>query len=328
MDRPVNSFALSSIPGITLGTAYEIDVALRLNNVWQPFYGEPCFVNTPSPTSTIGANCGITLTAMNQWVNATYVSSISAYRFRVTNTVTNEIQIVTTSLNKFNMTQLANRSYNTIYFVEVALRNTDGTFLPYSQGCNITSPFFPTTKLRDDKCGYVVYNVNELLPANVVSGATAYRFRIYNTSLGYETILTRATTSFSLSLVPGLISGTPYKVQVSVQINNEFGPYGEDCNISLPGAIDRVAEVKNDITLKASIVPNPFSSVFNIKLENNSTENLTITVYDLTGRMLESKSIQASELQSFSFGENYPSGVYNLIVNQGDRVKSLRIIKR
>ncbi|WP_298135998.1 MopE-related protein, partial [Flavobacterium sp.] len=327
-DRPVNNLAFSAIPGVTYNTQYQVEIGVKYNNVWQPFYGAPCFVNTPSPTSTIGAQCGTTLTTMNQWINATYVSSISAYRFRITNTSTSEVQIVTTSLNKFNMTQLANRSYNTTYFVEVALRNTDGTFLPYGQGCNITTPFFPTTKLRDDKCGYVVYNSNELLPANVVSGATAYRFKIYNTALGYETILNRATSSFSISLLSGLVSETSYKVQVSVQINNEFGPYGEDCNISLPGLVDRASEINTVKTLNASIVPNPFSSVFNIKLENNSTDNITINVYDLTGRMLENKTIQSSEIQSFSFGENYPSGVYNLILSQGDQVKSLRIIKR
>jgi hypothetical protein len=138
-DRPVNFFDLSMLPGITFSTTYSVDIALLINNVWQPYFGSACNVTTPTPISTIGAQCGTTLLSMNQWVYATYHTGILGYRFRITNTVDSSVQISDQVLNRFNFNQLPNRVANTLYFVEVALKNTDGTYLPYSAGCNITT---------------------------------------------------------------------------------------------------------------------------------------------------------------------------------------------
>jgi hypothetical protein len=144
VDRPVNSFALSNYAAITLGTTYTIDVALRIGGVWQSFFGLPCSVTTPTPVTTIGAQCGTTLTSMGQWIFATVRPNVTGYRFRITNTATTAVEVYTAlnGLNKFNFNQLpaAFRSFGTVYSVEVALRNTDGTYLPFGTACNITTP--------------------------------------------------------------------------------------------------------------------------------------------------------------------------------------------
>ncbi|WP_298118815.1 GEVED domain-containing protein, partial [Flavobacterium sp.] len=37
-DRPVNNLAFSAIPGVTYNTQYQVEIGVRFNNVWQPFY--------------------------------------------------------------------------------------------------------------------------------------------------------------------------------------------------------------------------------------------------------------------------------------------------
>jgi hypothetical protein len=51
-------------------------------------------------------------------------------------------------------------------------------------------------------------------------------------------------------------------------------------------------------------------------------------VYDMIGRQLEVRKASVSELSVLEIGRNYPAGVYNLVVSQGDKVKSIRMIKR
>ena len=48
----------------------------------------------------------------------------------------------------------------------------------------------------------------------------------------------------------------------------------------------------------------------------------------MTGRLIEAFEVNPSDLTNFQVGDQYPSGVYNLIVTQGDEVKTLRVIKR
>jgi hypothetical protein len=51
-------------------------------------------------------------------------------------------------------------------------------------------------------------------------------------------------------------------------------------------------------------------------------------VYDMTGRLYDKREVNSSEILELQFGDNYPTGVYNVIVNQGDTIKTLRLIKR
>jgi hypothetical protein len=48
----------------------------------------------------------------------------------------------------------------------------------------------------------------------------------------------------------------------------------------------------------------------------------------MLGRALEVQKATVSELSTKEIGTNYPSGVYNVVVSQGDKVRSVRMIKR
>ena len=320
--RPVNSFALSNYAGITLATPYQIEVSTNGGVT----YGLPCIVITPSPTSTIGAQCGTTLVSMTQFVNCTFVSTVTGYRFRITKLSDNTVQIFDSGLNRFNFNQLPNRSFNSIYSVEVALKNTNGTYLPYNASCTISTPNFPTSEVRLSQCDYNALSNTESFVATLVSGATEYRFIVFNLDLGYSYTIDRAVNTFNLNMFPGLTAGTTYSVQVAVKIGGIFGPYGKVCNVTTPGGTRMIAIVKEEFKAVAS--PNPFAEDFKLEVKTSNESTIQIRVYDMLGKQIENKNVAVSEIENLEIGVNYNSGVYNIIVSQGENTQTLRVIKR
>jgi len=74
--------------------------------------------------------------------------------------------------------------------------------------------------------------------------------------------------------------------------------------------------------------PNPFTSSFRLSFESNSTEEVSLNAYDLTGRIVESHKLNYNEVNNQEFGANYQSGMYILVLKQGEITKSFRVIKR
>jgi len=71
--------------------------------------------------------------------------------------------------------------------------------------------------------------------------------------------------------------------------------------------------------------PNPSSDVFKIDVQSSGKGVTEVQVYDMTGRLIEQRQ---AESNSVEVGKNYPSGIYNVIVNQGENLKTLRLIKK
>ncbi len=331
VDRPVNSFALSSLPGINLGTPYQVEVALKLNNIWQPFYGTPCLLSTPSPVTTIGAQCGTTLTSMGQFVYATYVSSVTAYRFRITNLSTNAVQEydALAGQNRFTFNQLsaAIRAFGTTYAVEVALRNTDGTYLPYGDSCTISTPDFPSSEIVLSQCDALATSTTQSIAAVVVPGATEYRFQLTNAALSYNFSVDRPLNTFSLGMFPGLQPNTAYTVRVAVKIGGVWGPFnGKACSITTPdtGVATRVLPGSFAVTA----YPNPFEANFALDVKTKSSALIHLRVYNMLGKLVAENLVDASQIQDYRFGDGYPSGVYTVIVSQDSDSALLRVVRR
>ncbi|WP_353150609.1 hypothetical protein [Flavobacterium sp.] len=47
----------------------------------------------------------------------------------------------------------------------------------------------------------------------------------------------------------------------------------------------------------------------------------------MTGKLIENREVMPSILQDVQLGSNWSTGVYNVIVTQGEEIKSLRVIK-
>jgi len=74
--------------------------------------------------------------------------------------------------------------------------------------------------------------------------------------------------------------------------------------------------------------PNPSNNVFNFKMNGANDETVSLLVFDMTGRQIENKVVQGNDFKSVTLGQNYSSGVYNVVVAQGRNTKTVRLVKR
>jgi len=95
--------------------------------------------------------------------------------------------------------------------------------------------------------------------------------------------------------------------------------FGATC--STPSRIAPEAPVAEDFTVVA--YPNPSASEFTI--ESSSKGATTVQVYDMMGRLIENAQANANSVQ---VGRNYAAGTYNVIVSQGAKAKTLKVIKK
>ena len=76
------------------------------------------------------------------------------------------------------------------------------------------------------------------------------------------------------------------------------------------------------------VVPNPSTYNFNLSVNSSSEERVNISVYDITGRLIDKADINPRAVSNLQLGEGYPSGVFTVIVSQQDYGKTIRIVKK
>jgi len=92
-----------------------------------------------------------------------------------------------------------------------------------------------------------------------------------------------------------------------------------------------VKTVEDDATVTefdAIAYPNPYDQYFMLQMSTESDENVSITVYDMAGKLLENLTVQPSDLESLQIGRELSTGVYNVMITQGREAKVLRLMKR
>jgi hypothetical protein len=332
-DTSVRSLKLIQLSSYAFATQYKIEVATKRSNAWGP-YGTACTVTTPSPTTALGP-CGQTLTTISDNLYANIVNYAAGYMFRVTDPVspTNTQEIIR-PIRDFKLTMVTAFpvSYNKTYNVEVAVKNTDGTYLPYGSVCTVTTPAFPTTSVQDSQCdGFVVPTANTQIYAISYPGAIKYAFHFSGGNLGTTGVeIVNTVRSFTVAQIPGWAPAQTYDVKVRLIFNetDPAGPYGKTCTIVTPGLSRPVASEEAPTSFDAIAYPNPFAETFDIKVTTADKDNVSVMVYDMAGRLLETRTVKVTQVESLHIGDRYPSGVYNVIVTQGDNVKTLRVIKR
>lgn len=77
--------------------------------------------------------------------------------------------------------------------------------------------------------------------------------------------------------------------------------------------------------LEVKVLPNPTSYYFNLALKSGSKEKVTITVIDVTGRVIEQQTAAANS--TLQLGNKYHPGIYIAEVRQGNDKVILRLIK-
>ncbi len=191
----------------------------------------------------------------------------------------------------------------------------------------------PTSSLLGSQCSSSVV-FTDLIYATAVTNAVGYRFNIYNqagTTLvaSYESV----TNSFSFSQLTGYQFNTTYQIKVQVQMGSNFRAEGTGCPITVlkdapARALSNQDEIKTSIVSEFKAYPNPFTTTFSITPIEGETATLFYQVYDVTGKMMESRSVEANEITNHTIGEQYPVGMYLVMVRQGATTQTLKMVKQ
>jgi hypothetical protein len=332
VDRLLREFRMNLIPAGS-GVTYAVEVAVKnFDGSYLPF-GEPCSVTTPVLyTKVKDSQCGNVLGAMSDEIFANLVTNAQGYRFKITKlTGAPQVTVINRALRVFAMNQLTGILYNTPYRIEVSIKDPHGDYLAYGPACTVITPGLPIPKIQLSQCDLIAANNTDLIYADEFPGSTMYRFRLENPEVGYSHYIDRAARSYNLGMFTGLQAGTAYTVKVAVKVNGNFSAYGKACNVTTPGsASQRVADNGEDIQDKAAayVYPNPFSDVFSINASFATDKTVAIKVFDMMGRVLDSRNISARDLQTLEMGGNYPPGIYNVTISSDGETKMFRVVKK
>lgn len=95
-------------------------------------------------------------------------------------------------------------------------------------------------------------------------------------------------------------------------------------DVTLTCPLTGIINTNNGMHLSAS--PSGFTNTTTIQLQLPSGSNATLLVYDAYGRLVSGYDIE-NEQATLQTGNNWPSGVYNIIAQSGENTKVIRVVK-
>ncbi|WP_162126240.1 YDG domain-containing protein [Flavobacterium phycosphaerae] len=155
----------------------------------------------------------------------------------------------------------------------------------------------------------------------------------YNGAIQWQTSTESATTGFSDIAGANQVSYTVTDPVVGV--NYFRATFTNSCGTTVNGVAVAVyykdctpAKVSTAVPFAVVAYPNPYSDNFHLNLTTSSEERVGVSIYDMTGKLLDKREVGATEASELSIGDRFASGVYNVVVTQGSEVKTLRVVKR
>ena len=338
------NFSLTSLPSFHYATTYSIRVMIFINGAWSNAFSAPCLISTPNVVSPTGqaqvdpSQCGATLTSLSTLIATTSLPHVDCYRFKVTDLTTGQVQTITRGYHWFSLTMLSNYNYGTTYSIEVAVSTDCVNFTPFGNSCNVTTRAVPSLGTY---CGTIIPTKSTMITTTSLPHVSMYHFEVTRLDSSGSPVGTPKDifknnpqnyfTLNDLQALPNNIyaPNTNYSVKIRVMSAGTWSPFGLlPCVITSPNIARMIEEEKPAELFEVMAYPNPFNHQFEITLQSTDSSNVSIKVYDMVGRMLYSKEVKSNEVSVQQLGDNYPTGVYNVIVSQSNNQRSFRIIKR
>ncbi|WP_290842198.1 MopE-related protein [Flavobacterium sp.] len=337
VDRPAPHFQLTMLPTYDYATTYSISVELRRNGIWLGYYGPSCLVSTPAILDPTGAaqvspsQCGQTLASISSLIATTSLANVTAYRFKITNisnpATPNPVQTLDRSINWFSLTMLAEHTYGTTYMVEVAVK-TNGVFSGFGSPCQVSTPAVPMIA----NCGATIATKGTIISTTSLNRVVSYRFEVADMTTFQVQTIDRSQNWFTFNMVASYTAGGPMAVRVAVQTAGVWSDFSEACVITAPaGAREAVKgddTTAPDVAFRAVSYPNPYSEAFALDVDLPTQDKVSVKVYDMIGKLVETREFAAVETEMQTFGTHLAAGVYNVIVVQGEHSKAIRVVKR
>ncbi len=301
----------------------------------------PVRVTVPAPLNIAHVSdeqCGGMLANANSYVYANLVKNAQAYRFRVTDMATGETQEKDCVLRNLMLSSMPFFRYAAQYRIEVALKRAN-TWSEFGLPCYVNTPT-AFTSVRQSQCGSVIEHKSDYVYADIVPFAKGYQFSVMNWNTGSWQVIESATRSFSFNSVSDYIPGTTYSIQVAVKnTDGIYLPFGPECTVTTAGTavntdngeLFKMADAETvEAAFAVTAYPNPFSQEFSLSVDTASQSVISVKIYDMLGRLVEDKKYEAkAKRDEMTLGSGITgSGIYNVIVSQGDQVETLRMVKR
>jgi hypothetical protein len=331
----INSFNLLNLsPGVTFSSANTLNtvrVSVKTGGYWRA-YGLPCIVNTPAVPNSTSINspvCGSFLRDIWDSIFCYQIPGANGYRFRVKKGGV-LIGTVDKTVNSFTMVDLGinNITFATSYTIDVLLKLNGAWLLDteYGSSCVIVTPPTPgVSKISIPSCGSSTNSIWQSIFAVPITGGQGYF--VFDNGIRYREYITSSSSMSIYNIPGGPMVGTTYSIRVDILYNNSYVPGRETCTlIVLPTATRLTNNVLPVFEIKSS--PNPFTNNFILDINTTSEELVEIKSFDMFGRAIETRQVNVKDIVNLELGQSYSSGVYNIVISQGESTKTLRVIKR
>jgi hypothetical protein len=342
--RFVSANSFTGFP-LQYATSYKVAVQYTFNDPVTNLpvdsgYGAECTINTPSIplTNMASPTCSSTVAALNANISAAAAPYATGYQFRIRLFADNgpTPTYYYTAINPSRFSSLTafqgiTLAYSTAYSISVqySILNGSTTVLSgYGADCKVTTPSFPVTSLVPSQCGLATAtSLTQQLNITPYPGFPHYKVLLEEVD-GEDVVNFQEReitySYFKLSEFSIAQLGKNYQVSVAIKLNGVFGNYDTACDLHTPLSAKMVAVVP----FKATAYPNPFANNFMLDVKTASQSAINLKVYDMLGRLIEQKDVGVSDMEATTIGNQYPTGVYNVVVSQEDSVQTVRVVKR
>jgi len=308
------------------GTTYSVQVAPIYGAIVQN-YGTAYNVTTPSANTTIkSAVCESQLNSFVDLVSADRVYGATNYRFFVDNGSGSKDSLTTAAyyfkFGSFFLKNPALAKYGETYNVSVKVE-ADGVWTTESAACPVTVAALPTAGFLN--AGATLTSASQAVQIAKVYGATSYKVFLYNDSDVLLDSVTRTSNwtvfnHFAATKAAGT-NGT-YKMAVQYQYDGVWSALSAKATF-----VKNYASFLTENTTTTVAFPNPFNTTFAIGLDRESNEAVHVAITDLTGKVVESTTVEAANVSRIALGEELTPGIYTVTVKQGAFVENIKAIK-
>jgi hypothetical protein len=167
--------------------------------------------------------------------------------------------------------------------------------------------------------------------SNIIAGTTALKVavKVESPATAFDVAAWFTSNSNTSQTASSGLLTTPYnEADGSIYTGLDYRP--ATGSIALSGADFNGLSNDNFIAsaeFSLNVYPNPSASSFKLNYFSSSNEDVKVTSYDLTGRMIQSLNVKYENINDQEIGNDYTPGVYVVVLNQGKISKSVRVIK-
>ncbi|HSD05650.1 T9SS type A sorting domain-containing protein [Flavobacterium sp.] len=191
------------------------------------------------------------------------------------------------------------------------------------------------------KAGYLLngYSNNTSIIANFTNGGlivndtppgnTSGKFQNYNGNTLTNEATGKIINNGTMVLGTTATTNNAGVIDMNVPLNTLGGTQNGVITVTEPAPPTLAVDVPLPNDFRAIAYPNSFNDTFTIDVNTSNQSPLNIKVYDMLGRLIEQREVVVlNNTTTIKMGQNYFSGIYNVILQQEKRVKTFRMIKR